>query len=396
MTRASALLAFPLLLVPTRVPLRLDTITPLRSPSFNVWRSTVPRNTTLAALMAGVLSPTAVHTLVEVARPAYDLARLSVGRPFGLATTPAGEIRAFTYAIDEVRTLRVSRESAGESLRAEIFTRAYETRVTAVAGAIESSLFEAITASGEEDQLALDLADIFAWDVDFNTEIQRGDSYRVAVEKLSVDGRFVRYGRILAAEFRRGKRVLKAVRFDGERSAGYYAPDGTPLRKAFLRSPLKFSRITSRFTHARFHPILNITQPHYGVDYAAPVGTPVLAAGRGLVVAAGWQGGYGKAVRLRHSNGYETLYGHLSRIDVALGQRVDQGARLGTVGMTGLATGPHLDYRMTRDGRFVDPLRVPSPPADPVAKEERTAFERARDERLPLLQPEEAPLVALR
>ena len=209
-----------------------------------------------------------------------------------------------------------------------------------------------------------------------------------------MDGVFSRYGRILAAEFARGDRVLEAVRFDGERSAGYYAPDGTPLRKAFLRSPLKFSRISSRFSRARFHPILNITRPHYGVDYAAPVGTPVLAAGNGVVVSAGWLGGYGKAVRLRHANGFESLYGHLSRIDVRLGQRVEQGTRIGAVGMTGLATGPHLDYRMTRNGAFVDPLRIQSPPAEPVAAEDRPAFDAARTERLALIATDESPRVA--
>jgi murein DD-endopeptidase MepM/ murein hydrolase activator NlpD len=397
MTRAGAFLVFPLLLVPTAVPRGLDTAqAPLRAVSFNVWRSTVPPRTTLGALLAGVLSPAAVHALVEVARPSYDLARLTVGQPFGLTTTAAGELHAFTYAIDAARTLRVSRAGDGSSLQAEVMTRDYTTRVATVGGVITSSLFLAVTSAGEDDQLALDLASVFAWDVDFNTEIQRGDSYRVAVEKLSVEDRFVRYGRILAAEFRRGERVRRAVRFDGDRSAGYYAPDGTPLRKAFLRSPLTFSRITSGFSHARLHPILNVTQPHLGVDYAASVGTPVLAAGRGLVVSAGWQGGYGQSVRLRHSNGFETLYGHLSRIDVAVGQRVDQGARLGAVGMTGLATGPHLDYRMTRDGRFVDPLRIPSPPADPLAADERVDFEAIRERRLPLLEPEDASLVATR
>jgi murein DD-endopeptidase MepM/ murein hydrolase activator NlpD len=390
----SAGLALTLVLLPTTGPHWLDTAPILRSEPLRVLRGTVSRATTLAATLSGRLSPAAVHALVEAARPAYDLAHLVVGQPYGLATTLTGELRAFTYRIDHLRTLRVERE--GEALRAVVLTREAATRVTVVAGTIESSLFGSITDSGEQDQLALDLADIFAWDVDFNTEIQRGDSYRLAVEKLYVDGSFARYGRILAAEFTRGERRLEAVRFDGERSSGYYAPDGMPLRKAFLRSPLKFSRISSRFSRARFHPILNVTRPHYGVDYAAPVGTPVLAAGNGVVVSAGWLGGYGKAVRLRHPNGYESLYGHLSRVDVRPGQRVEQGTRVGAVGMTGLATGPHLDYRMTRNGEFVDPLRVQSPPAEPVAREDRPAFDAARAERLALIGAEETPRVAAR
>jgi murein DD-endopeptidase MepM/ murein hydrolase activator NlpD len=387
-------LALTLVLLPTSTPHWLDTAPILRSEPLRVLRGTVSRATTLAATLSGRLSPPAVHALVEAARPAYDLAHLVVGQPYGLATTLTGELRAFTYRIDHVRTLRIDR--AGASLRATVLTRDYDTRLAVVSGTIESSLFQTLTDSGEADELALDLADIFAWDVDFNTEIQRGDSYRLAVEKLYVDGSFARYGRILAAEFTRGERRLEAVRFDGERSAGYYAPDGTPLRKAFLRSPLKFSRISSRFSRARFHPILNVTRPHYGVDYAAPVGTPVLAAGNGVVVSAGWLGGYGKAVRLRHPNGYESLYGHLSRIDVRPGQRVEQGTRVGAVGMTGLATGPHLDYRMTRNGEFVDPLRVQSPPAEPVALEDRPAFDAARVERLALVAADETPRVAAR
>jgi murein DD-endopeptidase MepM/ murein hydrolase activator NlpD len=388
----SAALTLTLVLLPTPVPFWLDTAPPLRAEPLNVVRGTVARATTLAATLDGRLSPAALHRLVEAAKPAYDLARVAVGQAYALATTPGGELRAFTYRIDDVRTLRVARE--GDTLRADILTREYDTRTAIVSGTIQTSLFGAITDSGEEDQLALDLADIFAWDVDFNTEIQRGDSYRLAVEKLFVEDAFSRYGRILAAEFTRGERVLKAVRFDGQSSTGYYAPDGTPLRKAFLRSPLKFSRISSRFSRARFHPILNVTRPHYGVDYAAPVGTPVLAAGNGVVVAAGWVGQYGKAVRLRHANGFESLYGHLSRIDVRVGQRVEQAARIGAVGMTGLATGPHLDYRMTLNGRFVDPLRIQSPPAEPVAAEDRPAFDAAREERLALIEAAEPFLVS--
>jgi murein DD-endopeptidase MepM/ murein hydrolase activator NlpD len=390
----SAAFALTLVLLPTSIPHWLDTAPVLRGEPLSVLRGTVSRATTLAATLSGRLSPAGVHALVDAARPAYDLAHLVVGQPYGLATTLTGELRAFTYRIDHVRTLRVSRE--GEALRAVVLTREYDARVSVVAGTIDSSLFASVTDSGEEDQLALDLADIFAWDVDFNTEIQRGDSYRLAVEKLYVEGAFARYGKILAAEFTRGGRRLEAVRFDGERSSGYYTAEGTPLRKAFLRSPLKFSRISSGFSRARFHPILNVTRPHYGVDYAAPVGTPVLASANGVVVSAGWLGGYGKAVRLHHPNGYESLYGHLSRIDVRAGQRVEQGARIGAVGMTGLATGPHLDYRMTRNGEFVDPLRIQSPPAEPVAAEDRAAFDAARTERFALIDAEGSPRVASR
>jgi murein DD-endopeptidase MepM/ murein hydrolase activator NlpD len=384
MKRLPAAGAFVLLLLPTQLSFWLDSVGAPPAPGpLTVLRGTVGPRATLASLLDGTLPRSAVQRLVEAARPVHNLARLSVGHPFGLAVGPDGFLWAFTYSIDELRTLKVSRR--GEGLQAEVLNREYELRVANPGGRIDSSLFAAVTASGEDDQLALDLADIFAWDVDFNTELRKGDSFKVAVEKLYVEGRFRRYGRILAAELTRGTRLRRAVRFEGARGAGYYAPDGTSLRKAFLRSPLKFSRITSRFSLARFHPILHETLPHLGVDYAAPTGTPVVAAADGVVALAGWDGGYGQAVRLRHANGFTTLYGHLSRIDVNRGQRVAQGMCIGAVGMTGLATGPHLDYRMTRNGAFVDPLRIQSPPAEPVPESEREAFLAASAARLALL-----------
>ena len=359
-----------------------------------ILKGTIGRNDTLARALDGTLSRADVHRLVETARPVYDLARLSVGHPFGLALTPGGVIRTFTYGIDELRTLRVTQK--GEELSAEVLTRTYETRVSTASGSITSSLFGAVSDAGEEDQLAIDLADIFAWDVDFNTELQRGDSFRVAVDKLYLDGQFVKYGSIQSAELVRGTRTLQAVRFENAAGdSGYYAPDGTPLRKAFLRSPLRFTRISSGFSAARLHPILNTVRSHFGIDFAAPTGTPVSASADGLVVSAGWAGGYGNSVRIRHANGFETLYGHLSRIDVRSGQRVSQGTRIGAVGQTGLATGPHLDYRMVQNGRFVNPFRVQTPPAEPLEASERPAFEAARSSSLALLGPASAQRTSL-
>jgi murein DD-endopeptidase MepM/ murein hydrolase activator NlpD len=382
----AASLFLTLLLLPTHLPHWMDSLgarPAVAERAFRTFRSTVTPRATLARALSGTLSPGAIHDLVEASRPAYDLARLSVGRPFAALLDAEGLLQAFTYGIDELRTLRVTRR--GADLRAEVVSRRYDREVATVQASITSSLFNAVGAAGEDDQLALDLADIFAWDVDFNTEIQKGDSLRVAVEKLTLNGRFSRYGPILSAELVRGSRVLRAVRFEGAFGPGYYALDGTPLRKAFLRSPLKFTRITSPFIAARFHPILNVTRPHLGVDYAAAIGTPVRAAADGVVTLAAWQDGYGKTVKLRHANGFETLYGHLSRIAVGAGQRVHQGTALGAVGMTGLATGPHLDYRMMRNGAFVDPLRVQSPPAEPIPDGERQAFEVVRAERMALL-----------
>jgi murein DD-endopeptidase MepM/ murein hydrolase activator NlpD len=361
----------------------VETVTAAVEQPARVLRGTVGRRATLGAMLRDALSPAGVHRMVEASRPVYNLARISVGHPFGVTFGPDGLLAVFTYGIDELRTLRITR--TGEDYRAEVVTRDYEVAVASAGGTITSSLFGAVSDAGEEDQLALDLADIFMWDVDFNTELQKGDSFRVAVEKLSLDGRFSRYGRILSAELVRGQRVIQAVRFDGAHGPGYYMPDGRPMRKAFLRSPLRFTRISSGFTRARLHPVLNVLRPHLGVDYAAPTGTPVRASADGVVTRAGWWGGYGKTVRLRHANGYETLYGHLSRIGVRTGQRVLQGAVLGAVGATGLATGPHLDYRMIKNGVFVNPLKVQSPPAEPISPAEQLAFNAERDRRIALL-----------
>jgi len=385
MKRLTALAAFLLVLLPTHLPWWLDAARPVGSAPLHVVRGTVGRHDTLGSALEGLLTPPWVERLVTAARPVHDLARISVGRPFGVALGPDGLLRAFTYGIDELRTLRVVRQ--GADLRADVLTRAYDARTVVVAGTIVTSLFGAVEAAGEEDQLALDLADVYAWDVDFNTEIQRGDSFRVVLEKLSLDGAFARYGRILAAELVRGDRVLRAFRHEGATGSGYYDAEGRPLRKAFLRSPLRFTRISSRFSASRLHPVLQVRRAHLGVDYAAPAGTPVSAAADGLVTAAGWMGGYGRTVRLRHANGYETLYGHLSRVDVRPGQRVAQGTRIGAVGSTGLSTGPHLDYRMSRDGRFVDPLRLDAPPAEPIAATERSAFADTLRRFSPLLDP---------
>jgi len=391
--RALGALALVLLL-PVQLPKGMSAVRAAPAPSdvARVVRGTVSPRTTLAALLDKSLPRAGVHALVEAARPVYNLARISTGRPFALALAPDGLVTFFTYGIDELRTLRVRR--VGETLRADIVERSFDVKVETIAGSIRSSLFGAVVAAGEDDQLALDLAEVFAWDVDFNTELQRGDSFRVAVEKLSLDGRFVRYGRILGAEFQRGERLLRAVRFEASRGTGYYAPDGTPLRKQFLRSPLRFDRVSSGYSASRFHPILQRFTSHFGIDFAAATGTPVNAAADGVVVAAGVMDGFGNAVKLRHPNGIETLYGHLSRIGARVGQRVSQGAPIGAVGQTGLATGPHLHYAMFRGGQYTNPMKIESAPAEPIPDDERPAFRAASASAIRMIEAVAAPLRA--
>jgi murein DD-endopeptidase MepM/ murein hydrolase activator NlpD len=358
-----------------------------------VFEGRVEPRSTLETLLRDSLSRQSIQRLVTAARPVYDLARLSVGRPFAITMGPDGIMSSFRYGIDDLRTLTVRR--SGDDLRADLETRTYESRVERASGTITSSLFGAVTEAGEQDQLAMDLAAVFEWDIDFNTELQKGDSFRVAVQKLYLEGRLAGYGAIQAAEFVRGDHVYKAVRYDGPNGPEYFTPEGVPVRKPFLRSPLKFSRISSGFTHARFHPILKTVRPHLGVDFAAPVGTPVRSAADGVVVSAGWEGGYGKVVKLRHSRGLDTLYGHLSRIDVRPGQRVSQGSLIGAVGSTGLSTGPHLDYRILLKGVYVNPLKLTPPPPEPLPKALMADFGVARDRALTALDAPAAPPVQL-
>ena len=391
MNRLSAAAALAMVLLPTH--LALDAFRPAVAappPALILHQGTVPPRSNLAGILDDFIEPVALHEIVTTALPAYDLGRVQVGKQWSLALEEDGRVRAFTYEIDELNTLRLTRW--GDELSPELIERQYQRLTETAAGIIEHSLFLAIAAAGEDDQLALELAEIFAWDVDFNTEIQKGDSFRVAVEKLYLDGEFRRYGHVLAAEFVRGSRVHRAVRFDSAGGPGYYAPDATPLRKAFLRSPLRFRRISSRFTYRRRHPITKKVRPHLAVDYAADRGTPVSASADGVVREAGWMGGLGKGVRIKHANGYETIYGHLSRIRVKRGQRVTQGTLIGNVGSTGVATGPHLDYRMKRNGKYVNPLTIQAPPAEPIPDSELTAFARVRAERMALLPEPASPV----
>jgi murein DD-endopeptidase MepM/ murein hydrolase activator NlpD len=253
-----------------------------------------------------------------------------------------------------------------------------DVRVEAISGEVSRSLFEAMEALGEPPQLVLDLADIFSSDLDFTADTRAGDRFRLLVEKRYAGDQFVDTGRILVAQYLSDARLFTGVGYDQTRRGTfqYYDPTGRSLRKSFLKSPLEFTLITSRFTYARPHPILGGVRPHLAVDYAAPVGTPVRAVAHGVVARAGWDGGNGISVHLRHTQGYETMYNHLSRLagDVRAGARVTQRQVIGYVGSTGLSTGPHLDYRVMRQGRFVNPLGEKFIPGEPIAANERGTF----------------------
>ena len=349
----------------------------------------VPRGIAFSALLASMgVDPLTTSQLIEASRPVFNFRLVQAGKELELGRNVLGELRQLRYQIDPERFLSIVRQ--GGQFHAEVDTIPSSTLTDSVSGKINGSLFDSVTQAGETPELAMRLADIFSWDLDFYTDPRPGDTFRVAVEKKVLsNGQILGYGRILAAEYNNDGRVYRAVLFhDPMGRPAYYTPDGKSLKKAFLHSPLKFGAVvTSHFSYSRYHPILKYYRPHLGTDYAAPIGTPVQTIGDGRVIFAGRKGEDGNLVKIQHINGYETYYMHLSRVLVRVGQRVVQGQRIGLVGMTGLATGPHLDFRIERHGQFMNFERLPLPPANPVASRDVAEFTAARDQEMSLLPP---------
>ena len=307
----------------------------------------------------------------DVARP------LQLLRPGDeiLVSHDAGSVLSLDRRLDETRRLSVTR--SGADFTAQILEDAIERRLQHARGRIDSSLFEAGMRGGLSDRLIMQLAGIFAWDIDFVLDIRRDDEFAVVFEEIWRDGALQRTGEVVAAEFVNAGRVFRAVRFvDPTGRAEYYAPDGRSMRKAFLRAPVDFSRISSNFNLKRLHPIFKTVRPHRGVDYAAPAGTPIKAAGDGKVLFRGKKGGYGNAVILQHGGNITTLYGHMSRFadGARAGVRVRQGQTIGYVGQTGYATGPHLHYEYQLNGVHRNPRTVSLPQAEPIRSEYREDF----------------------
>ena len=318
-------------------------------------------------------------------KPILNLRRMNPGDSYEVRLTPQGDFRGFSYRSSPIDVYQITLKPSGE-WNAQKLDLPVDKYWAQVSGDITSSLFEAMDKLGERDQLTLDFAEIFAWEIDFRTELQPGDRFRIVVEKYYAGGSFFKYGRILFAEFRGQTKSLQGIYYrPGKDPADYFTEKGESLRKAFLRSPLKFTRISSGYSKTRLHPILGERRPHLGVDYAAPVGTPVWAVADGTVAAAGWNGGYGKQVVLKHVKGYQSLYGHLSRISpgVQKGKSIRQKQIIGYVGSTGLSTGPHLDFRLTKSGAYRNPLKEISPRAPSLTSKDLPDFQQAV---APLLQ----------
>jgi murein DD-endopeptidase MepM/ murein hydrolase activator NlpD len=290
-------------------------------------------------------------------------------------THDEGRVATLRRELNDAEMLSLARTETGYA--ATIEQRAIDIRSIGAHGVIETSLFEAGVAAGMADSVTMDMAYMFQWDIDFIQDVRVGDSFTLVYEELWRDGEKLRNGDIVAAEFINQGDVYRAARYrDPSGRSDYYTPAGRSVRKAFLRAPVEFTRISSNFNSSRRHPVLNTIRAHRGVDYAAPTGTPVIASGDGKVIARGVDGGYGNAVVLQHGGNVTTLYGHLSRFgNQRIGSRVKQGEVIGYVGRTGLATGPHLHYEYRVGGIHKNPRTVPLPAADPVAAEFKTDFE---------------------
>ncbi len=371
-----------------------------RAPAADIWlraetaiiEARVPRHATLDSLLRQhELSAELIQAIVRSATGVFNPRQLRADRPYRLVLSFDGFLREFEYEIDADRFLRIiNRDPARpDMLDAEVLPFEKESSIVAIRGEINarhSSLIAAMSHAGEGIQLAMALADVFGGEIDFNSDLHQGDRFEVLFEKWTRDGAFAGYGPILGATFVNSGKTYEAYRWTHPETgrAAYYDESGRSLQRFFLASPLKIEpRITSRFSHRRLHPVHHTVRAHLGVDYAAPHGTAVYAVAAGTVVSAGWAGGGGNQVRIRHDRGIETYYLHLSSFapGIRSGVRIEQGRLIGRVGATGTATGPHLDFRIRKNGVFVDPVaeRRRQPPGDPIPRAHRAAFTAARD-----------------
>lgn len=340
-------------------------------------KENIRRGMTLSDILGGYnISPAEIHKLREEVKPVYDLAKIKAGQEIRIYSSPEGELTSLEYDMDGENYLHIQKINGVYT--AEIKKIPYEYRIKMIWGIIEDNPISAVRKENEGVQLALNLADIFDWDIDFTYDLRRGDSFKIIFEKKFLHGKFHSNGTILAAEFTNQGKIFQAFRYTyhDTTESDYFDLEGESLRKQFLKSPIKFRRISSRFSSRRLHPIRKVFRPHYGVDYAANIGTPVRAAASGTVIFAGWNRASGRMIRIRHNNNYETFYLHLRGYKVKKGTKVKSGDTIGWVGSSGESTGPHLDYRIKHRGEYINPLTFNPKPVKPIRAEFLEDFKR--------------------
>lgn len=357
----------------------------------------VANGDTLSTVFSRVgLSPSVMHAVLSSSKDAKQLSRLRIGQSLEFQLTEQGELASLRSKLNSLETLALEKTSDGYTFKKEQIKP--EVASVYARGEIDSSLFLAAKRAGLSHNLTMDLANVFGYDIDFALDIRKGDSFEVIYEEKTVEGRRIGTGNILAARFTNRGKTYSAVRYTNKDGAtSYYNADGTSMRKAFIRTPVDFARISSRFSNGRKHPILNKIRAHKGVDYAAPHGTPIKSAGDGKVLLAGRKGGYGNTVIIQHGQRYRTLYAHMQGFakGVRNGSSVKQGQIIGYIGTTGLSTGPHLHYEFQVDGVHVDPLGLKLPMADPIAQNEKSRFMQLSQPLMARMDEEKATVLAL-
>lgn len=321
-------------------------------------------------------TPQEVYKLEQEVEPVYNMAKIKAGNELRLYYEQNGPLKCIEYDIDKVKYLKIQKNY--DCYEAEIVNFPVKTKLKLIWGVINSNLIQAVKEAGEKDFLAIALADIFAWDIDFYADIRKNDSFKLIFEKKYLNGEFMGYGKILTAQFTNQGKSFQAFRFTypDTHEWDYFDSKGKSLRKEFLKSPINGARITSRFSYSRLHPVWKVYRPHYGVDYGAPPGTPVRATADGTVTFVGRNGGAGRMIRIRHKNSYESMYLHLRSYarGIRKGARVFSGQTIGYVGSSGISTGPHLDYRIKYHDKYINPLAHKFKPVAPLREEFRNEF----------------------
>jgi hypothetical protein len=345
-----------------------------------IYQGTLKRNEPLfLSLQSNGVPYKLIAELTPAFKGKFDMRKCLPGDFYTLVTSP-DSVLSFEYQKGMQEKCFVTRDN-GE-LHAWVKPLEFNCLVKSLCGEIKSSLWESMIELCETPELIMKYAEVLEWEIDFLTEPRNGDNFRLLFEEYHKDGKFIRYGDVLVAEYKSTDKIHQSVLYiSPEGKKGYYEPSGSSSRKAFLKSPLNYRRISSRFSHGRFNTIFKRYQPHLGVDYAAPTGTPVVSSGDGTVTFAGWKRGFGKIVEIRHPNGFITSYGHLSRFakGIRSGTKVSQKQLVGYVGSTGASSGPHLDYRVKANGRYVNPLRMVAPPVEPIKEQYMVDFQKKRD-----------------
>ncbi|WP_296217040.1 peptidoglycan DD-metalloendopeptidase family protein [Pseudomonas sp. UBA2684] len=358
---------------------------------------TVTNGDTLSTVFAQVgLSATTLHAVLNSSKEAKQLSRLKVGQALEFQLSADGQLESLRSKLSDLESISLAKSDKGFTFKRELIKPDVQTAYAH--GVINSSLFLSAKRAGMSHGLTMDLANVFGYDIDFAMDIRDGDEFEMVYEEKVVNGKQVGTGNILSARFTNRGKTFTAVRYtDKQGNTSYYSADGTSTRKAFIRTPVDFARISSRFSNGRRHPILNKIRAHKGVDYAAPRGTPIKAAGDGKIALAGRKGGYGNTVVLQHGSRYRTLYAHMQGFakGIRTGGNVKQGQIIGYIGTTGLSTGPHLHYEFQVNGTHVDPLSQKLPMADPIAGNEKARFMQLSKPLMARMDQEKSTLLAL-